>query len=54
MSKPQEQKEYKVKIIVTDEMGVELERNYNYEAGATNFNEVIDDMIDTHEEAQNL
>jgi hypothetical protein len=39
---------YKVKIIVEDENGSEIERNYNYEEEPIDFIKEVEDMVDSH------
>ncbi|MCK9370966.1 hypothetical protein M0R04_13730 [Candidatus Dojkabacteria bacterium] len=51
MSKPP--KEYKIKIIITDEQGVEIERNFGYGA-FRNWSGTIDDMINSFNEAEKI
>lgn len=42
---------YNVKIIVEDEKGCDLERNYSYEEGRTDFNKEVADIVDSHEKS---
>ena len=43
---------YKVKIIVSDENDNEITRNFNWEETITDFNRVIEDIIDSHEKSK--
>lgn len=51
MSKPQEEREFKIVITVKDDKGVELERDYNYSPNMDYTDEVYD-MIQTHIDAE--
>ena len=48
-----EERQFTVKIIVTDEQGSDLERNFNYSPN-TNYSESVHDMVETHLEAENI
>lgn len=43
---------FRVKIIVLDEDNIEIERNYNYQVGATDFTKEVDDMVDSHSKSK--
>ncbi len=53
MSQPNEPKQFKVTITVTDEQGNTLNRNHDYQSGK-NYNETVEDLVETFLEAQNL
>lgn len=53
MSQPNEPKQFKVTITVTNEQGNELERNFDYQVGK-NYNETVEDLINSFLEAENL
>lgn len=53
MSQPQEPKQFKVTITVTDEQGNTLNRNIDYQVG-NSYNETVEDLVDSFLEAENL
>ena len=53
MSKPQEEREFSVKLVVWENNGAPLERNYAYSPNK-DYTEEIRDMVETHLEAEDL
>lgn len=53
MSQPNEPKQFRVNITVTDEQGNELERKSDYNH-AHNYDNVVEDLVDSFLEAEEL